>query len=130
MEDKDFRAGDPVCTWRLGDGVVSDLKSESEVYSVRVEFLSGRVVHFTPEGLLYLGAARPSLFHGTFEQVFGQVKDVKPVRNVIKYLNIFRDYAGLARWIMFDTEIAAKGHADFCLSNHYIAVAVPVEVDE
>ena len=120
MGDKDFRVGDIVCCYTWGTGEVSKV-TESEV---TFEYQGGSVM-FKPDGsyLHTLIPDRPQLFHGTWEEVFGNVKDVKLIRKVKRWVNIYPD--GL-----YD-RFTSKAKAEENVSEYRVlAIAIEIEIEE
>lgn len=132
MKDKDFRKGDIVCHNEYGNGCIK-ANNNLDHKCVDVEFTegSGVVMSFFKDGREFVGSKRSSLHHGTWKQVFADVKDVTPVRVVKRWVNLF----------MFDNKVESSPCYETVDESmlqskvgsslrRYVALAVPVEMNE
>ena len=119
----DFRVGDVVCDLRYGDGVI---KNHHDLdYPILVAFSSGMEASYTPEGRVHRRETFPTLRHGTYEQNFGNLPNLKPKRKVKRWVN--RDTNG--EWALYDSKEKAQKFLGINPSKS-VAVAVEIEVDE
>lgn len=126
MENKmdnelDFRVGDVVCDCRLGTGKVC----ESPLGAVLVEFESDVKACYTLDGKSHRSHQCRALYHGTWEQVFGNLPDIKPKRKVKRWVNLYTS----GEWELYDSKEKARYFSGINPSNP-IAVAVEIEVNE
>ena len=120
----DFRVGDVVCDIRYGTGRIEEIEVDSE-WPVRVNFGGNGSEMYLADGReSYIDKLR-SLYHGTWEQVFGNLPDLKPKRKVKRWVNLY----GSGEFKIFNDEITAKSFAE-TTPFKVIAVAVEIEVDE
>ena len=120
----DFRVGDVVCDCRLGTGTVCEIASGA----AWIEFGSGVYVRYTLDGKIGRSHQPRALYHGTWDQVFGNLPDLKPKRKVKRWVNLYPDCdnSGFQSGETFVTANEAKLSA----TSRAVAVAVEIEVDE
>jgi hypothetical protein len=129
-EDKDFRVGDAVCHHMYGDDVIVEVVP-SGYYRIGTE--GGHSIMAC--GRNSAGDAHPAWFHGTWGQVFGNAKDVRPVRTVERFVNIWIRPSGDLECsdpehLHRTTEAATKASRSRKSKCDYIATAVPVQIPE
>lgn len=128
LPDKDFRVGDVVCCSIYGNGVVVAIKPKAR-YTHSVTFKDS-THRYTAQGCYYIASyVKPSLFHGTYEEVFGEVKDVKPKRNKTVYVNLYA-VPGKCNHQTGGSPYDTPEEAKSMNMGNAVAVAVPVEVPE
>lgn len=90
--DKDFRVGDVVCDITKGTGIV-DLIMDQGFWRVEVTFNGdlGILESYSEGGFIETEDTNPALYHGTWEEVFGNLPTIKPKRKVKKWLNRSRN---------------------------------------
>ena len=123
--EMDFRVGDVVCDIRFGTGRIVDIDTGDDCWPVGVSFGEIRIRFYKFDGRYFDDDEYPSLYHGTWEQVFGNLPDLKPKRKVKRWVNLY----GSGEWKIFNDKDIAK---DFAETTPFkvIAVAVEIEVDE
>ena len=117
----DFRVGDVVCDIKFGNGKVFKI-DRGFVYVI---FKTGNEFIYESSGKVYRGHPHRALYHGTWEQVFGNLPDLKPKRKVKRWANLYDS----GEFKIFNDEITAKSFAEIAPFK-VVAVAVEVEVDE
>lgn len=122
----DFRVGDVVCDIRYGTGEVIGIDCAPKV-PVRFNTID-KVVYYHNNGSCDCYQMFRSLYHGTWEQVFGNLPDLKPKRKVKRWVNLYPalGHDGLESRISYTSAAHASSHAD----HDAVAVAVEVDVDE
>ena len=110
-----------VCDVRYGTGKVDALLDGG----LSVVFDNDAYCSYCKDGREIDGELHASLYHGTWEQVFGKLPDLKPKRKVKRWANLY----GSGEWKIFNDKDIAK---DFAETTPFkvIAVAVEIEVDE
>ena len=124
----DFRAGDVVCDIRYGTGKIDNVKFNG-AWPFYVNFDNGRTEMYLPDGRDSNLDKLRSLYHGTWEQVFGNLPDLKPKRKVKRWVNLYLSGMlgkGVESKKIYLTEEEAKENANI----DAVAVAVEVEVDK
>ena len=135
MKDKDFRVGDIVCSFDLGTGIVTNKHTSGPFFSIEVKFHNFALKKdFNLDGTRKVGGEvytkLPSLMHGTWEQVFGQIQDVKPVRKIKKYVNLY-EKAVKDSYIFGDVYNSKEEALENATKHRYnVAIAVEIEVEE
>ena len=129
MENKmdnelDFSVGDVVCDIRYGTGVVEELEINSE-WPVYVDFGGDDPDVCRCDGKASNGDKHRALYHGTWEQVFGNLPDLKPKRKVKRWVNLYAN----GEWELYDSKEKARNFLGINPSKS-VAVAVEIEVDE
>ena len=119
----DFRVGDVVCDIRYGTGKVKEIETGRN-WPVCVNFGKARKRPYGLDGRYYDGERR-SLYHGTWEQVFGNLPDIKPKRKVKRWVNLYTS----GEWELYDSKEKARNFLSINPSKS-VAVAVEIEVDE
>ena len=121
----DFRVGDVVCDIRFGTGVVVGVKTGDDCWPVGVSFgeIESRLYKF--DGRYIDDDKYRSLYHGTWEHVFGNLPDLKPRRKVKRWANLYDS----GEFKMFNDKVTAKSFAE-TTPFKVVAVAVEIEVDE
>ena len=109
----DFRVGDVVCDFdcKPSDGMIQHINGDT----VWIEWRRG--------GMLDGWYNTNNLRHGTWQQNFGNLPVIKPIRKVRLWFNL--TFAGY--WLSYETKADAQ---DGAVGESFIAVAVPIEVDE
>ena len=129
MSDKmDFRVGDVVCDLIYGDGIIESIEEEGiSPWRVTVSFELFKV-NYNKSGHASSMDKHPSLRHGTWEQNFGSLPNIKHVRKVKRWVNLYPDCdkSGFQSGDTFFTANEAKLSA----TSQAVAVAVEIEVDE
>lgn len=123
IEDKDFRVGDTVCTHKNKTGVIIHKDSGGGIavdHDIPSKEACERVYH-------YEAGKQSHLMHGTWEEVFGNVKGVKPVRTVERFVNIY----------FIDGEVKpspklyiSRQAAEDAAATDSVATAAPVKIPE
>ena len=116
----DFRVGDVVCDAQKGTGKVANV-SNRLIHAIFDD--NGSCVYRIDGKRLDDDGKRLSLYHGTWEQVFGNLPDLKPKRKVKQWFNL----TDAGYWLSYESEQDAKENA---FGEIFIAVAVEIEVDE
>ena len=124
-----FRVGDVVCHDAYGDGYILSIKTEGDHvpfrdFPISVKF-SKKVYSFTLDGKEMPNEPHASLHHGTWEQVFGNLPDLKPRRKVKRWANLYVGDRILYCKKFISPEEALNNSDKTC-----VAVAVEIEVDE
>ena len=124
-KDKDFRVGDVVCDLRFGTGrvgiICNDYALSIGVYFKELDVWSW----YSPSGHIIGCYNIAQLYHGTLDEVFGTLPEIKPKRKVKKWVNLYQT-GDNGSFYTYDYEELAKAVAD----DRAIAVAVPIEVEE
>lgn len=129
----DFRVGDVVCDIQYGTGKVAEVRSR-DPFPFQVAFEGGKHARYQMDGRWSCLDKGRSLYHGTWEQVFGNLPVIRPKRKVKKWVNLFWDSCvGYHRVEYYPSEDRAvkdykrMNEADYLT---FKAVAVEIEVDE
>ena len=119
----DFRVGDVVCDYWYGTGKVQDIDYSKFIY---VLFDNGILCVYNSRGRMS-SSLHPhrSLYHGTWEQVFGNLPNLKPKRKVKRWVNLYTN----GEWELYDSKEKARDFLGINPSKP-VAVAVEIEVDE
>ena len=132
--DYDFRPDDVVCDPAPLRGTGRVFLTSDSYYPIGVKFDGGETVTYTRDGRSYISYNRRELYHGTLEQVFGNLPVIRPKRKVKKFINLFWDNClGYHRVEYYPSEDRAvkdykrMNEADYLT---FKAVAVEIEVDE
>ena len=124
----DFRVGDVVCDIRFGTGRIVDIDTGDDCWPVGVSFGEIRIRFYKFDGRYFDDDEYPSLYHGTWEQVFGNLPDIKPRRKVKRWVNL---YLGEQMSIKSSHPYSSLDSArKAAIANEAVAVAVEIEVDE
>ena len=113
-----------MCDIRRGTGKVVEIGS-NDSFPIRVDFGWAVRAVYQIDGRWGGQDKLRSLYHGTWEQVFGNLPDLKPRRKVKRWANLY----GSGEWKIFNDEITAKSFAE-TTPFKVVAVAVEIEVDE
>ena len=126
----DFRVGDVVCDIRFGTGKIDEIETGRN-WPVCVNFGKARKRPYGLDGRYYDGEHR-SLYHGTWEQVFGNLPDLKPRRKVKRWLNVKQYNSSYGSPEVYGYLNESEDEARQAASPHarHILIACPVEVDE
>lgn len=124
----DFRVGDVVCDIRHGTGKVVEIRS-NDSFPIRVDFGWAVRAGYQINGRWLDQDKLRSLYHGTWEQVFGNLPDLKPKRKVKRWVNLYlaeklSQAVKSSRLYLTENEARANANIDA------VAVAVEIEVDE
>ena len=121
----DFRVGDVVCDAQKGTGKVANV-SNRLIHAIFDD--NGSCVYRIDGKRLDDDGKRLSLYHGTWEQVFGNLPDIKPKRKVKRWVNLYHalSHDGFEARLSYTSAAYASSHAD----PGAVAVAVEIEVDE
>ena len=119
----DFRVGDVVCDSELGTGRVCKISHTT----VHVDFEGDTQwdCDYTLDGKSHQSHPHRALYHGTWEQVFGNLPDIKPKRKVKRWVNLYTS----GEWELYDSKEKARNFLSINPSKS-VAVAVEIEVDE
>ena len=119
----DFRVGDVVCDCELGTGMVCKI-SHTAIH-VDFEGDTQRDCNYTLDGKSHLSHRHRALYHGTWEQVFGNLPNLKPKRKVKRWVNLYTN----GEWELYDSKEKAQKFLGINPSKS-VAVSVEIEVDE
>ena len=125
--EMDFRVGDVVCDIRFGTGRIVDIDTGDDCWPVGVSFGEIRIRFYKFDGRYFDDDVYPSLYHGTWEQVFGNLPDLKPKRKVKRWVNLYSHDQGI---IATPPYSSAENARKMAIANEAVAVAVEIEVDE
>ena len=122
----DFRVGDVVCDIQYGTGKVDSI--DNRPFLIKVYFHDKKILaSYTADGKYYSSEKHRILYHGTWEQVFGNLPDLRPKRKVKRWVNLYSSEQGIISTPPYSSvEIARK----MAIANEVVAVAVEIEVDE
>ena len=120
----DFRVGDVVCDIRFGTGRVEEIETGRN-WPVCVDFGKKRKRPYGLDGRYYDGEHR-SLYHGTWEQVFGNLPDLNPKRKVKRWVNLYCRENQIVAGYAYPRPEEARAVCDASL----VAKAIEIEVDE
>ena len=118
----DFRVGDVVCDAQKGTGKVANV-SNRLIHAIFDD--NGSCVYRIDGKRLDDDGKRMSLYHGTWEQVFGNLPNLKPKRKVKRWVNLYTN----GEWELYDSKEKAQKFLGINPSKS-VAVAVEIEVDE
>ena len=123
----DFRVGDVVCDIQYGTGKVAEIRSR-DPFPFQVVFEEGRHARYQMDGRWSCLDNGRSLYHGTWEQVFGNLPDLKPKRKVKRWVNLYLgEQMSIKSSHLYSSLDSARKAA---IANEAVAVAVEIEVDE
>lgn len=122
----DFRVGDVVCDFVHGTGKIDNINSFDK-YSIKVDYGIDVLISYTIEGSRFnTNESKRFLYHGTWEEVFGNLPDLKPKRKVKRWVNLYCRENQIIAGHAYPRPEEAKAVCDASL----IAKAVEIEVDE
>ena len=122
----DFRVGDVVCDIRYGTGVVVGVKTGDNCWPVGVSFGETESRLYKFNGRYIDDDKYRSLYHGAWEQVFGNLPDLKPRRKVKRWVNLYCRENQIIAGHAYPRPEEARAVCDASL----VAKAIEIEVDE
>ena len=124
--DYDFRLDDVVCDPAPLRGTGKVFLTSDSYYPIGVKFDGGETVTYTRDGRSHISYNRRELYHGTLEQVFGNLPVIRPKRKVKRWVNLYCRENQIIAGHAYPRPEEAKAVCDASL----IAKAVEIEVDE
>ena len=122
----DFRVGDVVCDIRFGTGKVDSI--DNRPFLIKVYFHDKKIsASYTADGKYYSSEKHRILYHGKWEQVFGNLPDLKPRRKVKRWVNLYQSGFGT---VVAGSTHASEETARSKVNLDAVAVAVEIEVNE
>ena len=118
----DFRVGDVVCDIRYGTGTIHTTLENG----FNVAFGKDAWCSYCDDGREIDGEMHRALYHGTWEQVFGNLPDLKPKRKVKRWVNLYYRENQIIAGHAYPRPEEARAVCDASL----VAKAIEVEVDE
>ena len=121
----DFRVGDVVCDIKFGTGKVDS--TDDRPFPIKVYFYDKKIsASYTADGKYYSSEKHRILYHGTWEQVFGNLPDLKPKRKVKRWVNLYCRENQIIAGYAYPRPEEARAVCDASL----VAKAIEIEVDE
>ena len=127
MKEIDFRVGDKVFSYRLGNGIVyKTFPSKNTEYCVAVKIGDNDgIYHYTIDGKLDPKDIHRSLFHG--HNLEFNVNEKLPVRTVSKWIYLYIGRHGITASNPSDTEEMCEELIAF--SENFKVISRPIKVD-